>query len=74
MNIGYIGNFIPPFSTENDRSKDFRKLGHEVIPFQENEVTADFVINNLNGLDCLFYSHTHDYRIQNLESVSRSLS
>lgn len=68
--LGYIGNFKgAPYTTENDRSKDFRKLGHEVVPFQENEVTADFIINNLGGLDCLFYSHTHDYGIRNLESV-----
>lgn len=36
MTIGYIGNFEPPYSTENDVRKAFEHLGHEVIQLQEN--------------------------------------
>lgn len=73
MKIGFIGNFIPPHSTENDRKWSFEKLGHEVITFQENHTSADqliFAIHN-KTVDVLFYSHTHDpsYVIQGLREV-----
>lgn len=58
--IGFIGNFIPPFSTENDRKWSFEKLGHKVIPFQENDTTPEELLMALPKLDLLFYSHTHD--------------
>lgn len=60
MTIGFIGNFIPPFSTENDRKWSFEQLGHTVIAFQENQTTASELINAVGKLDMLIYSHTHD--------------
>ena len=36
MRIGYIGNFNPEFSTENDVRKAFEHLGHSVVQIQEN--------------------------------------
>lgn len=69
--IGFIGNFIPPFSTENERKWSFEKLGHTVIPYQENKTTASQLIKAIPELDVLFYSHTHDpsYVIQDLIHV-----
>lgn len=58
--IGFIGNFIPPFSTENDRKWSFEKLGHKVFTFQENDTTPEELLMCLPKLDLLFYSHTHD--------------
>lgn len=58
--IGFIGNFVPPFSTENDRRWSFEKLGHQVVPFQENDTTPEELLIALPKLDILFYSHTHD--------------
>lgn len=71
MTIGFIGNFIPPFSTENDRKWSFEKLGHKVVPFQENQTTTDKLREAISDLDVLVYSHTHDpsYIIPNLTSV-----
>jgi hypothetical protein len=71
MKIGFIGNFIPPFSTENERKWSFEKLGHEVIPFQENNTNAQQLLASLNELDMLVYSHTHDpsYVIDGLKEV-----
>lgn len=68
MKIGFIGNFIPPHSTENDRKWSFEKLGHEVITFQENQTKEVDLIDAMSYLDVLFYSHTHDpnYVIPNL--------
>lgn len=68
LKIGFIGNFVPPFSTENDRKWSFEKLGHTVIPFQENRTTmgelTDAVL--LKKIDILFYSHTHGWEIPGL--------
>lgn len=60
MKIGFLGNFIPPYSTENDRKWSFEKLGHTVIPFQENQTTGQLLLEFVNRLDMLVYSHTHD--------------
>lgn len=60
LTIGFIGNFIPPFSTENDRKWSFEKLGHKVIPFQENQTTTIDLLKAMSSVDMLVYSHTHD--------------
>lgn len=71
MKIGYIGNFLPAHSTENDRKWSFEKLGHEVVKFQENQTTAMDLLLAAPSLDMLIYSHTHDpsYVIPNLIEV-----
>lgn len=69
--IGFIGNFIPPFSTENERRWSFEHLGHIVVPFQENLTNSKQLIEAMPTLDMLVYSHTHDpnYIIRNLKEV-----
>lgn len=71
LRIGFIGNFIPLHSTENDRKWSFEKLGHIVVPFQENQTTDAQLLNALPKLDLLIYSHTHDpsYVIHGLREV-----
>ncbi len=71
--IGFVGNFIPPYSTENDRKWSLQKLGHDVVTFQENATTQDDLLSWLPKLDVLFYSHTHDdaYYIEGLRDVIR---
>lgn len=73
LTIGYIGNFIPPESTENHRKWSFEQLGHKVIEFQENQTKSWELISWMKGLDVLFYSHTHspDYIIPGLIDVFR---
>jgi hypothetical protein len=66
---GFIGNFNPPFSTENDRVWSLQILGHDVITFQENEVNADDLMESATKLDVLFYSHTHGWEIEGLKEV-----
>ena len=58
--IGFIGNFNVSFSTENERKWAFEKLGHKVVPFQENHTTAQQLLDAIPTLDMLVYSHTHD--------------
>lgn len=36
MRVAYIGNHVPPFSTENHVTQALRANGHRVVPFQEN--------------------------------------
>lgn len=67
MTIGFIGNFEPSFSTENDRVWSFEKLGHEVIRFQENKTTINQLKAHIAQLDILFYSHTHGWQIPELK-------
>jgi hypothetical protein len=71
LRIGFIGNFMPAYSTENDRKWSFEKLGHEVMPFQENLTTKQDLLNAMPELDMLVYSHTHDpsYVIEGLIEV-----
>lgn len=58
--IGFIGNFNVPFTTECEREWSFKKLGHNVVRFQENETTARQLRDAMPTLDMLVYSHTHD--------------
>jgi hypothetical protein len=69
MNAAFIGNFIPPYSTENDRKWSLQMLGVNVITFQENKTTAEELLSIKPNV--LFYSHTHDpsYNIKDLEAV-----
>lgn len=70
---GFIGNFLPPYSTENDRKWSLLNSGHDVVTFQENETSPYTLIRYAEErkLDVLFYSHTHDpsYCIPNLIDV-----
>ena len=72
MNIGFIGNFEAPFSTENDRKWSFRMLGHNVVTFQENKTSPQNLMDYVDKLDLLVYSHTHGWEIPSLEDVFKS--
>lgn len=72
LRIGFIGNFKVPYTTENDRQWSLEKLGHEVIPFQENGlmVWEDIWTEVMcERIDILIYSHTHGWGIKNLISI-----
>ncbi len=69
LRIGFIGNFQVPYTTENDRKWSFEKLGHEVIPLQENQITAKELLMRLPEFDLLIYSHTHGWEIKDLKQV-----
>lgn len=69
LRIGFIGNFIVPYSTENERKWSFEKLGHKVVTFQENQTTSKDLLQAINSLDMLVYSHTHGWEILGLIEV-----
>lgn len=59
--ILYIGNFVPPFSTENDIKKSFEALGWQVRTLQENtmdETSAKEVIATAHNYDFILYTRT----------------
>lgn len=69
LQIGFIGNFQVPYSTENERRWSFEKLGHKVTIFQENNTTAAQLVYMRDKLDMLVYSHTHGWEILGLKDV-----
>lgn len=58
----YVGNFIPPYSTENYIKKTFEKLGWVVDSIQESEIgisiSVDEVIERSWGCKFLLYTRT----------------
>lgn len=40
LRIAYVGNFQPEHSTENHVAETLRRMGHEVVPLQENDPTT----------------------------------
>ena len=59
--IIYIGNFVPPFSTENDYKKSFEALGWQVKPIQENlmdETTVKEIVATAHNYDFILYTRT----------------
>lgn len=71
LRIGFIGNFQVPYTTENDRKWSFEKLGHEVVPIQENEANAGKLdsMGYHKEFDLLLYSHTHGWEIRDLKTL-----
>lgn len=71
LTIGFIGNFNVSWTTECDRAWSFRKLGHKVVPLQENKTTAGQLRRLKSQVDLLIYSHTHDpsWEIKGLKEV-----
>jgi hypothetical protein len=60
MRAAYIGNFDPPFSTENDVRKAFEHLGWEVIQLQENRTNGQQVRDAAFSSDFVLITGTWD--------------
>jgi SAM-dependent methyltransferase len=58
MKIAYVGNFSQAHCTEVHLAKTLEDLGHEVIRFQENELTPDWVLDRPDGVDMVLYTRT----------------
>jgi len=67
MKIAYIGNFNPPYSTENDIKKAFEYLGHEVIALQENALNPAMVRDAAFNSDLLLI--TSSWEVLPLETM-----
>lgn len=60
MQVTYIGNFNPEFSTENDIRKAFECIGWDVIQLQENQTTIQQIYDNSINSDLLLITGTWD--------------
>ncbi len=69
VRIAMIGNFGPPFSTENDLLWTLRDMGHSVIPFQENEDSTEQILSGCAGVKLLIYISTHGWRTPGKMSI-----
>lgn len=56
--VGYIGNFGPSHSTENEVRKAFTALGHEVVPLQENDAATWTTLLNPPPFDLVLWTRT----------------
>ena len=58
----YIGNFAPPFSTENHVAASLRELGVQVVQAQENALSVEALDRMARDVDLLLYTKTWGLR------------
>lgn len=59
-----VGNFRPPYSTENDLLWTFRDLGHTVECLQEDDLHSNDIIQYAAETGNMFWMHTHGWEIR----------
>jgi hypothetical protein len=59
--VAYLGNFLPPYSTENDIAWTLEHLGHEVIRLQENAFNEKQFGEAREACDMFLWTHTHQF-------------
>lgn len=69
MRVAYVGNFGPPYSTENDVRKAFEHLGHEVIQLQENVTDPATIWGTMKSADLLLITSTWDEALPLVDMV-----
>jgi hypothetical protein len=72
MKIGFLGNFQVDYSSESHYLKTFRKLGHEVITYQE-PTTASAIRESVFDCDIFFWVHTHNWYTAGIEGLIQEL-
>lgn len=73
MKVVFLGNFVVPYTTENDLAYSYEKLGHEVIRLQEDRTTGEEVLRRAQGADLLHYVHTHGWETQGHRTIAEVL-
>lgn len=64
MKVGYIGNFIPEHSTENDVGRALKSHGVEVVGLQENNPTVwENLPATAEHLDFILWTHTWSFDV-----------
>lgn len=58
VRIAYVGNFRPAWSTENHLASTLRRLGHDVVPLQEDEHAWGAIEEQAREADLLWYTRT----------------
>lgn len=61
--VSFVGNFSVSYSTESHLKWTFENIGWEVIPFQENQVNTQEILNKSMEVDLFLWVHTHSWII-----------
>src|ERR1700758_3975898 len=61
MRIVFLGNFGCTHSSETHHAATLHALGHDVVPLQEQEATAEQVLNTARDADLFVWVHTHGW-------------
>jgi len=69
MRITFLGNFQITFTSENHYLKSLIKMGHEVIPLQEGEASAEQILLEAEKSDMFFWVHTHGWETPNIRKT-----
>lgn len=64
MRVAYLGNFTPPFSTENHIAGSFELLGHTITRIQEGDTPAADVPNLARNHDLFLHTQTYDLAVR----------
>lgn len=69
MRIALLGNFRPPYSTENDYARAWENNGHEVIRMQEGDPNElyDLMDHHFYDVDLVVWTRTEDLAAKNGE-------
>lgn len=74
MRIIFIGNFDgADYTTENHHKKTYEKLGHTIIPIQENKSSVDEVFKYIDSADALCWTHTHNFKFDTPDRIKYML-
>lgn len=74
MRVAFLGNFRVPYTSESDYLWTMReRLGFEVVPLQETEVTAAAVLEAALDADAFFWVHTHGWETPGMDGVLAEL-
>lgn len=74
LQIAFLGNFGPSFSTESELAWTFEHLGHEVVRIQENQTTAQQLRREALNADMFLWVHTHSFQCVTDEEMAEFLA
>ena len=67
MRIGFLGNFLVPYSTETHCAKTLGAMGHRVQCLQETVATAGQIAKATQECDLFIWTHTHGWHTPDIE-------
>lgn len=62
MTIAFLGNFGVDYSSETHHVKSLKKLGHTVIELQEQEMSAESILDWAKQSKVFIWVHTHGWQ------------
>jgi len=69
MKIAFLGNFSVNYTSESHYMRTLRKMGHEVIIYQEGHPINKDELGFILECDIFFWVHTHGWKTENLDYI-----